>query len=115
MKSQNKKYLFMNFQNFKEVLDATNVNNSKRLIIILKAIKYFAVTILSIIYFWFYYYRRYEIILMNYFEQNFGETYGSLLFILFVITIVTLFFFLFEITFCFLPKIIVIKSKNKKK
>ncbi len=114
MKIQSRKYLFMDFQEFKEVLDEANISNSKRIIFILKIIKYFVITIFCIIHFWFYYYRNYEFILMNYFEQSFGKTYGSLLFILLVITIVVICFFLFEILFCFLPKIVTIKILNNK-
>lgn len=114
MKSQNRKYLFMDFQDFKEELDATNISDSRRLIFILKIIKYFAITIFCIIYFWFYYYHNYEFILINYFEQSFGKIYGTLLFFLFVITIVVLSSFLFEILFCFLPKFIIIKVTKSK-
>lgn len=113
MKLQNKKYLFMSFQEFKEVLDDSNIKNSKRLVFILKTTKYFVTTILSFIHVWFYYYRNYETIIIKYFEQSFGKIYGSLLFFLLVITIVVLSIFLFEILFCFLPKLIIIKLKTK--
>lgn len=113
MKSQNRKYLFMDFQDFKEELDATNISDSRRLIFILKIIKYFAITIFCIIYFLFYYYHNYEFILISYFERSFGKIYGTLLFFLFVIAIVVLSSFLFEILFCFLPKLIIIKAKTR--
>ena len=113
MKKRN--LLFMDFIEFKEILENLKAINSAKIILILKFIKYFAAITIAGIFIYLYYFCDGESLLRTLFKQTFGVQIGTTITIIFLSVIVCFLFFIHEIVFSFIPKqIILYVIKNAK-
>ena len=107
-KNKKRNLLFMDFIEFKEILENLKVINSTKVILALKIIKYFAAITIVGLFICLYYFCDGESLLRTLFKQTFGVQVGSIITIIFLSIMVCFLFLTHEIIFSFIPKQIIL-------